>query len=132
MRKIIIPILIYLILATVYLLQSGAPLRVHALSLLLLFFAVPLSTWLCSGVRSPTRRLILVFPCAALCFFIWDSTAQFVIAKAEFLDILRYRPWLYPLVAGPLGGFIHLISYMSDPPNKPVEGDARKQVRPSP
>ncbi len=96
-------ILIYVILSGLYLLLSGAPFRVHVLSLALLFLAFPVSTWVCSIVTSPLKRAGLSLLCAMVCFLVWDATAHFVIAKAEFLEIIRNRPWAYPVVGLILG-----------------------------
>jgi uncharacterized membrane protein YhfC len=91
---------------------GGAPLRVHVLSLAILFLAVPVSPWLCSKLKNPIRRLGLSLICAVVCFFIWDSTAQVVIVKAEFIEILKDRPWVYLIVGVVLGAFIFAITQL--------------------
>ncbi len=126
MNKIMIPVLIYVILAAAYLLVSGAPLRVHFLSLVILFLVVPVSPWLCSMARSSSRRFASSFLCATVSLLIWDSTQQLVIVKAEFLEILRYRPWVYPVVAAILGTFIYAVPYLSTPLNHRLQRIADK------
>ncbi|HUN54420.1 MAG TPA: hypothetical protein VMU29_04620 [Smithella sp.] len=114
MKKIIIPFLIYIILACADILFSGAPLRVHVLSLAVLFIAVPVSPLLCGMVKTFSLRIISCFLCALLSLLIWDSTAQLVLSKGEFLFMLKYYPWIYPIDVAILGAFIFLISFINE------------------
>lgn len=112
MNRITVPILIYIVLSAAYLLISGAPLRVHVLSLAILFLAVLVSPLFCSEVKNRIKRLGLSFLCAVVCFLIWDSTAQIVIVKAEFLEIMKDRPWVYLVVGVILGAFIFSVAHL--------------------
>lgn len=97
MKKIIIPIVGYVLLGVLYILSSGAPLRVHAVSLAVLAvgFLVP-SLWGAQLSSQKIRGLVCIL-FAAVAMLIWDGTAHFVIVKAEPFSILRDTPWAYLL-----------------------------------
>ena len=72
-------------------------------------------------LKNPIRRLGLSFICAAICLFAWDGTAQFVIVNAEFLEILKNRPWAYPITGAVLGGLIFAVTQLIIALNKRVQ-----------
>jgi hypothetical protein len=83
------------ILVGVYFALSGAPNRVHFLSVpcFLLAFLVP-------SLIAPTptafrRRWPILVATILVAEIIWDGTAHLVILKAEPFLILRNAPWFY-------------------------------------
>jgi len=124
MDKAMMHILIYVILSAAYLLLSGAPLRVHVLSLGILFLVIPVSTCICSRINSTWKRAVLSFVFATICFLIWDATAHLVIVKARFLEIIKSRPWVYPVIGVVVGTFVYVVSYLRSGLN---QGDAPDQ-----
>jgi hypothetical protein len=122
----------YALLSATYLILSGAPARVHVLSLatLAVAFLVP-SIWATHfSHRAPRLAICGLFAIAAM--LLWDASAHFVIVKAEPFSILLSNAWLY------LAGLIALallsfgVSWAAMPPNSAVKRDAPQAARPLP
>lgn len=124
MRKVLIPLAVYALFSMVYLSLSGAPLRVHglSLSLLALAFLVP-SVW-AAHVSHRASRLIIccMFAIAAIVF--WDASARLVIVKAEPFFILHSNGWLYPIGSVILVSLSFGVAWAACPPNPAVKRDA--------
>lgn len=97
MKRLVIPLGSYLLLAAIYLCLSNAPPRVHALSLAVLALAVLVPACWSAGMRSSRRRRLSCLAFAVAAIFFWDAFASGVIANLEPLFILRGAPWLYAL-----------------------------------
>ena len=118
MRSFLVPVSIFIALSTVHLLVSGAPLRVHVLSILVLALAFLAPSIWAAHLSQLQARLMVCTACALGAMLTWDATAYIVIAKAEPFFILRSSSWLYVvgclvLVAASFGA-----SWLASPPNK--------------
>jgi hypothetical protein len=124
MRKVLIPLAVYALLTMVYLSLSGAPLRVHVLSLsvLALAFLVP-SIWAAHVLhRAAWLAICCMFAIAAMVF--WDASAHLVIVKAEPFFILRSNGWLYLIGSVILVSLSFGVAWAACPPNPAVKRDA--------
>jgi hypothetical protein len=133
MRRILVPISVYAALSLSYFLVSGAPLRVHGMSIaaLALGLLVP-SLW--SAFLSTLRLRVVVSATFALASLVaWDWVAHQVVAKAEPFDIFWSTPWVY-LVGPPLlASFSVAVAWLASPPNyliKPTAGEPSRFNRP--
>jgi Mn2+/Fe2+ NRAMP family transporter len=115
MRQFLIPLIVFAILAVVYLAISGAPQRVHVLSIAVLFLGIPVSVWVCTAFSTKKARMISAVVSANLVGLCWDSTAYFVLSKGDFLFMLRFNPWLYLIISVLLGTVIYVLAVASSP-----------------
>lgn len=117
MKRLVYPAITYLALAATYLMFSNAPVRVHALSLLVLFLALLVPALAASFVQSRSRRLAVCSAFALMALLLWDASAQMVIVKAAAFSILLGAPYLY------LGGLLVLtllsytVAWLAAPPD---------------
>lgn len=118
MRKIIVPVVAYAALVSVYFTQSSAPLYVHALSFTIfaVAFLVP-SLW-AAHIAHPRHRLVVCGLCAFLAMLAWDATAHLVIVEAEQFSILLHTSWLYALGALFLIALSFATAWVTSPPNQ--------------
>ncbi|WP_139250226.1 hypothetical protein [Hydrocarboniphaga daqingensis] len=130
MRKITIPVIAYMALSLVYFSQSGAPIRVHTLSLAVLAvaFLIP-SVWSAHIGRS-RGRLVVCGLCAFFGMLAWDATAHLVIAKAEQFSILLSTPWLYALGWFPIVVITFSTAWVASPPNPALQPTSSPSASP--
>ena len=86
---------LFAMLATIYLITSGAPLRVHVLSLSCLALAIIPSTYLLGTARPSRNHWIAASGFIALSMLVWDASNWLVILKSEPFEALRYAPFVY-------------------------------------
>ena len=94
-----------------------APFRVHALSLVILALALPVpSIWAAHMLSSKARWLVCSwFALAAM--LAWDTTAHFVIVKAEPFFILLNNPMAYILGISVMACLSYVLSRLTSLPN---------------
>ena len=124
MRKVLIPLVVYALLTMVYLSLSGAPLRVHVLSLSVLAVALLVPSVWAAHVSHRASRLVIccIFAIAAMLF--WDASAHFVIVKAEPFFILLNNGWFYLIGSVILVSLSFGVTWAACPPNPAVKQDA--------
>ena len=97
MTRFGVPTLLLLLMIGLYLLQSGAPLRVQLLSVACLVGAFWLPAVVAADLKGLRRCAV---PCIGLVvagMLMWDALSGLVIAKVEPFEILRSTPWAYVL-----------------------------------
>ena len=118
MRSFLVPISIFIALSTAHLLVSGAPLRVHVLSIVILALAFLVPSIWAAHLSQLKARLIVCATCALGAMLAWDATAHLVITKAEPFFILRGSSWLYVVGCLVLVAASFSASWLASPPNK--------------
>ena len=93
----------YLVLAAISVFGSGAPLRVHAVSLACLVFAVPLPIAILSGAPMSPWRWVLALVLIFFSMAMWDGVSWTVLGKEEPFDILRWAPGAYGIALLAIG-----------------------------
>lgn len=130
MRKVAIPVIAYIGLSLVYLVQSGAPLRVHALSLAIFAVAILIPSVWATQFRRSRGRLIVCSLCALVGMLAWDTTAHLVIAKVAQLSILTSTPWLYALGLIALVAISFFTAWVASPPDQAYQPTSSSSASP--
>ena len=117
MRRVVVPIAVYGMLAAIYGASSGAPDTMHALPLALLALAFLVPAIWAAQMQSLRSRTLVSASCALLAMLSWDLTAHLVIAKAEPLGILLGAPLAYALGLVALTLVNLVAAHLGAPPN---------------
>lgn len=114
MRRLGLPTGIFLFLAAVYVFNSSASFRVHAISVLCLAVGYWLPSVLAPSVQALRRRWAGCTLAMVGSIFLWDVTGPMVVAKPEPLDILTQSPWAYVVGTACLGGIVVVTAVLGD------------------
>ena len=93
-RAVLVPVAGFLVIAAAYLLCSGAPVRVHVLSLGIAALGILLPSVLAARMATWRSRFLACAGCALAATVLWDGTSHFVIANTEPFSVLRGNPAL--------------------------------------
>jgi len=129
MRKFVVPLTSYAAFGAMSLAFSGAPMRVHVLSLGVLALALLLPSVLAAHLRSYSSRWLVCIVFAFVAMLVWDMTAHHVVLKAEPFFIIRTAPWAYAIAALFFVPLSFCVAWAGSPPNnsfkpKPLRGSA--------
>lgn len=114
MIRIFLPAFAYIFASAIYLLKSGAPFRVQAVSLGVLAIGTLIPMYVSLKTRQNNYRIIICGSFALVSILIWDLVGHLVVLKMEPLLILKSSPWMYPTGALLLGSATFLMTYLSD------------------
>jgi hypothetical protein len=97
LKRLFIPSVMLLLMIALYLLISGAPIRVHILSIGCLLVGFYLPSILAFNVKGLLKHWLMVSICMVASMLIFDATNHYVVYSVEPMMIFNNTPWLYPL-----------------------------------
>ena len=121
MRRYLVPLVFFGLLAWIYLVTSGATMKVQLLVIAGFVMALPLPAIWAATYSSIRSRWIICACCAVVAFLVSDAAAYLVVFEAEPFMTLRRSPMIY-LIGIPVFAFISfLVSWAARPPRDVTE-----------
>ncbi len=96
-KRLLIPSVVLLLMIALYLLNSGAPIRVHMLSIGCLLVGFYLPSIIAFNIKGLLKHWLMVSICMVASMLIFDATNHYVVYSVEPMMIIKNTPWLYPL-----------------------------------
>lgn len=95
MRKIVVPIAVYVVIALISILLIDTVFRVYLQQLTCLAVALLIPTIWAVRVSSISARALICLGCAVGAILLYDATIFLISSKPEPFDIIRYHGWIY-------------------------------------
>ncbi len=115
MRKVVVPIAIYVVIALISILLIDTVFRVYLQQLICLAVALLIPAIWAVRVSSISARALICLGCAVGAILLFDATLFLVILKAEPFNIIRNDAWMYGLGAIAFSSLSFCVTWFASP-----------------
>lgn len=130
MRRVQIPVALYVLLSASYLFMSAAELKVDALMLLTLAFAFLLPAVWATAFSAISSRLVVCGVCALGAMLFLDGAGHIVIEKMQPFAILLEKGGTYLAVLAGMAPLSFGAAWAAAPPNRAIRQIASTTTNP--